>query len=77
MRPEPTIKQSQLPSQPSQADLDWAREMLKDVLCGCVLNMKLKKAGLCPKFFAEMQHDEDFRQYVEILDHLLFKHPKP
>lgn len=77
MRPDPTTRQSQQSSQHSQADLDWAHELLKDVLCGCALNMKLKRAGLCPKFFVEMNHDEDFRQYVEILDHLLFKHRQP
>jgi hypothetical protein len=72
MRPDPTTKPSQQFSTPNEAELTWARELLKDVLCGCILNMKLKRAGLCPKFFCEMA-DEDFRQYGEILEALLFK----
>lgn len=72
MRPDPTTKTSQQFSTPNEAELTWVRELLKDVLCGCILNMKLKRAGLCPKFFCEMA-DEDFRQYGEILEALLFK----
>lgn len=76
MRPDPTTKSNQQRTQPNQAELAWARELLKDVLCGCVLNIKLKRAGLCPKFFCEMA-DEDFRQYGEILEGLLFKRQQP
>lgn len=58
---------------PTQAQLDWASEALKDVFCGCILNMKLRRAGLCPKYFSEMTSQGDYRRYNVILEELLLK----
>lgn len=59
-------------SLPTQASAEWARDRLQDVLFGCELNWKLKRAGLCPKYIFEMS-DVEYRQYCLILDDLLFK----
>lgn len=57
---------------PTPGEIEKAAEQLKDLLCICVLNLKLKRAGLCPKYICEMS-DEDYQQYGSILDDLLFK----
>lgn len=59
--------------QPTQAELDWASEMLKNIFCSCVLNIKLKNAGLCPTYFCEMKSPIDYRNYGAILEDLLCK----
>ena len=62
-----------LTHKPTQDELDWASELLKDVFCGCILNMKLRRAGLCPKYFCEMTMQGDYRQYGTVLEELLLK----
>lgn len=58
---------------PTQAQLDWANEALKDVFCSCILNMKLRRAGLCQKYFCEMTTQGEYRQYNAALEELLLK----
>jgi len=60
---------------PTQAELDWANELLKDVLYSSVLNIKFKNAGLCPKYFHEMDTQVDYRQYGAILEELFTSKP--
>jgi hypothetical protein len=64
---------SKLLHEPTPAELAWASEMLKDIFCGCLLNMKLKRAGLCPKYIYEMEQAGDYRKYGAVLEDLLFK----
>ena len=70
MLPEPKIKNT-----PSQVEIDWASEQVKDMFCGCLLNIKLRRAGLCPKYICEMNSSHDYRQYGAILAELLLKKP--
>lgn len=43
--------------------MEWAREAVKDVFFGCVLNITLKTGGVCTKYIYEMNE-------AEILDYL-------
>jgi hypothetical protein len=47
----------------SKADMEWAKEAVKDVFFGCVLNITLKTGGVCTKYLYEMSE-------VEVLDYL-------
>lgn len=55
--------------QPSKADMEWAREAVKDVFFGCVLNITLKTGGVCEKFIYEMNETEVI-EYVQMISDL-------
>lgn len=57
------MKPNQKNVRPSKADMEWAREAVKDVFFGCVLNITLKTGGVCTKYIYEMNE-------AEILDYL-------
>lgn len=44
--------------EPTQTDQEWAKEALRDVLFGCVLNIRLKSAGICTKYIKDMSNEE-------------------
>lgn len=64
-------QKSNLLHEPTPAEIHWADELLKDIFCGCVLNLKLKRAGLCPKYLCDMTQNSDYREYGAVLEHLL------
>jgi hypothetical protein len=57
---------------PSPEDMAWAKEKMKDVLFGCVLNVKLYQTGYCPKLLHEM-NAEEFKAYTMLIDGLHLK----
>lgn len=58
----------QNPQDSSKID-EWAHEKVKDVIFGCVLNIKLHRTGMCSKLLCEMTH-EDLREYALLIDGL-------
>jgi hypothetical protein len=57
------MKPNQQKVKPCKADMEWAKEAVKDVFFGCVLNITLKTGGVCTKYLYEMSE-------VEVLDYL-------
>jgi hypothetical protein len=45
---------------------EWASEKVKDILFSCILNARLKRAGLCSKYFFEM-NEADLNDYCQII----------
>lgn len=66
----------QHPNQPKITELEalWLKEKIDDLLCSIILNVKLRNAGICPKYFIEMKDGSgDYLQYCMIIDNLLLK----
>jgi hypothetical protein len=41
----------------------WARNSIRDLISGCVLNIQLKNAGICEKYICDMTNEEIERYY--------------
>jgi hypothetical protein len=48
---------------------DWADEKIKDLIFGCVFNVKLRQSGLCKKLLCEM-NDAEYRDYSLLVESL-------
>ena len=51
------------------AELRWAKEKVIDILFGCHLNYRLKRAGWWPKYLCDMSDDE-FLEYARFIESL-------
>jgi len=58
------------PPQPTNEELAWARYKVIDILAGCVLNIHLRDAQMCPKYLHEMTEAAEVNDYYELLDKL-------
>ena len=67
MADQPKVRIPKPPLDP--ADLAWAKEKVKDVMFGCVLNLRLKQSGICKKFICEMTAPE-LQEYVGLISRL-------
>lgn len=56
---------------PTESQLAWAREAVKDVFLVCVLNITLKNGDVCQKYLHEMNSTEAceyFRMVNDLFD---------
>lgn len=47
----------------------WANNKIKDLLFGCILNIKFKNSGLCKKYLCDMTHKE-YTEYLNLMSAL-------
>lgn len=50
-------------------DGEWASNAIINVLCGCVVNIKLKELKICDKLICEMNSLE-IEEYVKLLSNI-------
>lgn len=54
----------------SRVNLDlWAHNSIRDIVAGCVLNIRLHEAGICNKFICDMS-DTEIERYLILLEEL-------
>lgn len=56
------------PRIPSQIDL-WADYNVRSLISGCILNIRLKEAGICDKYFCEMS-EREIDRYLLLIQEL-------
>ena len=49
-----------------QNDLEWAKNLLDDIVFGCILNIKFYQSGICEKLFIDM-YSSDLEEYKKLL----------
>lgn len=47
----------------------WANNSIRDVIAGCVLNIRLYEAGICDRLICDMS-DTDLERYMILLEEL-------
>lgn len=47
----------------------WAEDQLKNVIAGCILNIKLTQDGICEKYLCEM-NNEDVKRYLMLIEEI-------